>query len=53
MKYAMDVVASAKKLDYFILVSKDLQKFYRKELLEYKVKCVYIPNTLENIQKVL
>ena len=36
MKYAMDVVASAKKLDYFILVSKDLQKFYRKELLEYK-----------------
>ena len=46
MKYAMDVVASAKKLDYFILVSKDLQKFYRKELLEYKVKCVYIPNTL-------
>ena len=51
MKYAMDVVASAKKLDYFILVSKDLQKFYRKELLEYKVKCVYIPNTLENIPK--
>ena len=38
-------------LYYFILVSKDLQKFYRKELLEYKVKCVYIPNTLENIPK--
>ena len=52
MKYAMDVVASAKKLDYFILVSKDLQKFYRKELLEYKVKlCVYIPNKMKIFQK--
>ena len=51
MKYATEVVTSAKNLDYFILVSKDLQKFYRRKLLEYKVKCVYIPNTLENIPK--
>ncbi len=37
MKYAMDVAASAKKLDYFILVSKDLQKFYRRKYLNIKL----------------
>ncbi len=51
MKYATDVTRSVKNLDYFVLVSKNLQKFYRKELKAYKCKCVYIPNTIENIPK--
>lgn len=48
-KYAMDVVRSAKHLDYLVLVSKDLQRFYRREMIEYPCKCVYIPNTLEKM----
>lgn len=51
LKYATDVVRSAKNLDYLVLVSKSLQKFYRKKLATYKCKCVYIPNAIENIPK--
>ena len=32
LKYATDVVRSAKNLDYLVLVSKSLQKFYRKKM---------------------
>lgn len=51
MKYATDVVRSAKNLDYFVLVSKSLQKFYRKKMHPYKCKCIYIPNAIEYIPK--
>ena len=36
MKYATDVIRSAKNLDYFVLVSKGLEKFYKKK--KYPVK---------------
>ena len=51
MKYATDVINSAKDLDYLVLVSKDLEKFYKHKMLNYSCKCVYIPNVLENIPK--
>ena len=51
LKYATDVVRSTKNLDYLVLVSKSLQKFYRKKLASYKCKCIYIPNAIENIPK--
>lgn len=51
MKYATDVVRSAKDLNYFVLVSKDLYRFYKRKMAPYCCKCVYIPNTLDNIPK--
>lgn len=51
MHYATDVVRSAKNLDYLVLVSNDLFKFYRSELLPYKCKCVFIPNVIDKIPK--
>ena len=51
MKYATDVIRSAKNLDYFVLVSKGLQKFYHKKMRSFKCKCIYIPNAIENIPK--
>ena len=51
MKYATDVIRSAKNLDYFVLVSKNLQKFYHKRMKRYKCKCVYIPNAIEYLPK--
>lgn len=49
IKYAVDVIRSCKNLDYFVLVSKDLYQFYRKKLIDYKCRCVYIPNILDTI----
>jgi len=49
MKYAKKVINSVKKLDYFVLVSNDLQKFYSNELKDTNCKCIYIPNTLDFI----
>ena len=49
MKYAMDVICSAKHLDYLVLVSKELQHFYAQKMKNYPCKCVYIPNTLDSI----
>lgn len=51
MRYATDVIRSAKNLDYFVLVSKELQKFYHKKMRTFKCKCVYIPNAIENVPK--
>ena len=51
MKYATDVIRSVKNLDYFVLVSKDLKKFYKKKLANSKCHTIYIPNALENIPK--
>ena len=51
MKYATDVVRSAKDLDYFVLVSKDLYRFYKRKMAPHHCKCLYIPNTIDNIPK--
>lgn len=51
MKYATDVVRSSKNLDYLVLVSKSLHKFYRKQMRNYKTKCVYIPNVIEKMPR--
>ena len=48
-RYANNVSKSAKNLDYFILVSSELQKFYAKELRNSHCMCVYIPNALESL----
>lgn len=50
-KYASNITRSNKKLDYLVLVSDSLKKFYRKELLKYKCRCVYIPNVIEKVPK--
>ena len=50
-KYASNITRSNKKLDYLVLVSESLKKFYSKELLKYKCRCVYIPNVIEKIPK--
>ena len=51
MKYSAKVIHSAYNLDYFVLVSKDLERFYHHKMLNYHVKTVYIPNTLEHIPR--
>ena len=48
-KYAHRVINSAKKLDYLVLVSSDLLKFYKKRMTNCKCMCIYIPNYLDNI----
>ena len=48
-KYATNMINSAKNLDYFVLVSSDLQKFYSSKLVNSKVMCIYIPNAIESI----
>ena len=40
-KYAKKIIDSCSKLDYFVLVSKDLASFYKDKIVP---KCVYIPN---------
>ena len=48
-KYASNITNSAKMLDYLVLVSSDLQKFYNNELRKSKCICVYIPNSIDTI----
>lgn len=48
-KYATNVINSAKGLDYLVLVSLELQKFYARKLNNSKCTCVYIPNSIESI----
>ena len=49
MKYASKIADSAKNLDYFVLVSQELQKFYSKKLDGKKCMCLYIPNCIDGI----
>ena len=49
MKYAIDVIRSAKKLDYFVLVSHNLFSFYNEKLKDTNCKCVFIPNILDRV----
>ncbi len=51
MKYAKKVINSAKNLDYLVLVSKNLNQFYKEKLKKYKCKTLYIPNVLKEIPK--
>lgn len=44
-KYINKIVKSVKDLDYFVLVSKEQQKFYSEIV---KPECVYIPNSIED-----
>lgn len=46
-KYINKIVKSVSNLDYFVLVSKELEKFYSEKLKDKKCKTVYIPNTLD------
>ena len=45
-RYINKVTKSVLGLDYFVLVSKNLTKFYSEKLKDKKVKCVYIPNSI-------
>lgn len=45
-RYINKVTKSVLGLDYFVLVSKDLTKFYSEKLKDKKVKCAYIPNSI-------
>ena len=48
MKYAKEIIKSVKNLDYFVLVSNDLNNFYSKNV---NCKCVFIPNSINDIPK--
>jgi len=48
-KYADNIVRSAKKLDYLVLVSQELQKFYAEKLKNSFCEAIYIPNSIEKL----
>jgi len=48
--YVNKVVNSVKKSNYFVLVSEELRDYYSK-LVNKKVKCVYIPNVIDETTK--
>lgn len=47
--YAHGIVRSASHLDYLVLVSDSLRKYYKKELEKTKCRCVFIPNIVDNV----
>ena len=53
MEYAKKVVKSCSNMDTLVLVSDSLRSFYKKQMKEanYKCKCVFIPNMIEDIPK--
>lgn len=53
IKYANKITKYAKKLDYFVLVSKELRDYYSDRLKDSKCKCVYIPNIIDKLPKYL
>lgn len=48
-KYIKKVTKSVQKLNYFVLVSKELTEFYTEKLEYSSCKCIYIPNTIDYI----
>ena len=48
-KYAENVVRSSSNLDYLVLVSDNLNKFYKEKLKKTKCRTVFIPNVVEYI----
>lgn len=53
LKYANKIVKYAKRLDYFVLVSKELRDYYGDRLSKTKCKCVYVPNIIDKLPKYL
>ena len=53
MKYANKITKYARRLDYFVLVSKELRDYYSSRLKGTKCKCVYIPNIIDKLPKYL
>lgn len=49
LKYAKEIIRATSKLDYLVLVSKNLEEFYSKELRKSKCKCVFIPNVIDEL----
>ncbi len=49
LKYAKEIIRSTSKLDYLVLVSKNLEEFYSKELRKSKCKCLFIPNVIDEL----
>jgi len=49
--YINKIIESVSNLDYFVLVSKELEQFYRQKLVDKKCKTIYIPNTLDYYPK--
>lgn len=48
-KYANRVTNSVKHLDYFVLVSNEIKEYYQEKLKESSCKCIFIPNSLDEI----
>ena len=48
-KYARNVLNSARKLDYFVLVSQSICDYYSEGLINTNCECIYIPNCIEDI----
>jgi len=46
-KYINKIIKSLKNINYFIVVSKDLKKFYQNKI--GNTKCIYIPNVIDKI----
>lgn len=53
LKYADKIVKYASKLDYFVLVSKELRDYYGERLKDTKCECIYIPNIIDKLPKYL
>ena len=51
LKYADRITRASSKLDYLVVVSRSLQKYYGKRLRKSKCRCVYIPNVLDSVPK--
>lgn len=49
LKYAKEIIRATSKLDYLVLVSKNLEEFYSKELRKSKCKCIFIPNIVDEL----
>ena len=47
--YARNIVRSASHLDYLVLVSDSLRKYYSKEMKNSQCKCIYIPNIIDYV----
>lgn len=52
-KYARNIVRSATHLNYLVLVSDSLRKYYREQLASSGCNCVYIPNIIDNVPEKL
>ena len=51
MKYANKIVRSARKLDYLVLVSNSLKKFYESKMRHSRCRVVFIPNVIDKIPR--